>query len=80
MKKVLVILVLAIVLAGSTLAIAAESKSPEASATTPDKAQGKSIFNSLSDFFSTFNRPFTRPGNKQGFCNATADWIRNINK
>lgn len=40
----------------------------------------KTVFNALSEYFSMFDRPFRRAGNKQGFCNATADWLRNIDK
>lgn len=43
-------------------------------------APGKTVFNRVSDYFSTFDRPFKRPGNKQGFWEATADWMRNIDK
>lgn len=58
-------------------------KAPEpstAQAPASTKAPGKSFFNACSEFFSTFDRPFTRPGNKQNFCNATSDWLKNINK
>jgi hypothetical protein len=71
MKKMIAILMLAVVMAGSTMAMADDASA---------KPRANTIFNALSDFFATFNRPFTRPDNKQNFCNATADWIKNINK
>ena len=69
MKRMMIIFVAAFVLIGSAQLFAADNKNA-----------GKTVFNSLSDFFSTFDRPFTRQGNKQNFWNATADWMRNINK
>ena len=80
MKKIIAIFAIAVIMAASTLAIAADNKSAGNPTAPAAKAHGKSIFNTLSDFFSTFDRPFARPGNKQGFYNATADWVRNINK
>ena len=71
MKKIIAILTLAIVMAGSSPALAVENGA---------KAPGNTVFNKVSDYFSTFDRPFARPGNKQGFWNATADWLRNIDK
>ena len=80
MKKIAAILVLAVFLTGSTLLFAAEAKRPGSPGASPAPQAKKTVFNSLSDFFSTFDRPFTRPGNKEGFWNATASWVRNINK
>ena len=80
MKKIVTVFVLAAVLATSAPLFAAESKNAGDASAQPVTTPGKTVFNSLSDFFSTFDRPFTRPGNKQGFLNATADWMRNINK
>jgi len=77
MKKIAAILILTVFLTGSTSLFAADAKGPGAPAVIAPK---KTVFNSLSDFFSTFDRPFTRPGDKEGFWNATASWIRNINK
>jgi len=77
MKKIFIFFVIAVVLMGSSALFGAESKKPAA---TVAKPAGKTVFNRLSDFFSTFDRPFTRPKNKEGFCNATANWIKNIDK
>ena len=43
-------------------------------------APKKTIFTHLSDYFSMFDRSFKRPGNKQGFFDATADWLRHVDK
>ncbi len=67
MKKMLILFLLAVVLTGPVMAADGQ------------KAK-RSVFNKASDFFDTFDRPMTRQGNKQNFCNATAEWIRNINK
>ena len=71
MKKIMTVFVLAAVLITSAVFV---------SFAADDKSAEKTVFNSLSNFFSTFDRPFTRQGNKQNFWNATADWVRNINK
>jgi hypothetical protein len=75
MKKISVIFVLAILFTCSQL-FAAENKDENQAA----YKQKKTVFNSLSDFFSTFDRPFKRPDNKQGFWEATADWVKTIDK
>ncbi|MDD5135806.1 MAG: hypothetical protein PHX20_04090 [Candidatus Omnitrophica bacterium] len=80
MKRVISILTLAAMLATSAPLFAAESKNAAATAVKSGQAPKRSIFNRMSDFFSTFDRPFKRPGNKQGFCAATADWLKNIDK
>ena len=83
MKRMMIVFALSALLITSAPLFAADSKDTANtcnSCVQTMKTPGKTIFNSLSDFFSTFDRPFTRPGNKQGFWNATADWMRNINK
>ena len=82
MKKIMTVFVLAAILITSAVFVsfAADDKNAGNTSTQSLKTPGKTIFNSLSDFFSTFDRPFTRQGNKQNFWNATADWMRNINK
>ena len=70
MKKILSIFVLASLLTGSAPVSAAEA---------PKQAKD-TVFNRASNFFSGFDRGYQRRGNRQGFCAATADWIRNINK
>ncbi|MFA6320639.1 MAG: hypothetical protein WCY36_02140 [Candidatus Omnitrophota bacterium] len=74
MKKIIGIFVLTVLFMSSGLSFAEETK---ATAVKPAK---KTIFNAISNYLSTLDRPFTRPGNKQGFWNATADWMRGINK
>jgi len=77
MKKIISAFVLAGLLISSTLLFAADGRkngSPGA------QAPKKTFFNRASEFFSTFDRPFTRPGNKQNFWNATSDWLKNIDK
>ncbi|GEM_PF-5901025 len=77
MKKIISISVLAVLLAVSAPLFAADGQANNNSnAQTPKKT----FFNRCSEFFSTFDRPFTRPGNKQNFWNATSDWLKNINK
>ena len=80
MKRIVTIFMLAIFLASAAPAFAAGTGSACNSCAQAAQEPKKTIFNSLSDFFSTFDRPFTRPGNKQGFWNATADWLRGIDK
>ena len=71
MKKII-----AISLVVSFIAVSA----PAFAANSAGQIPKTTIFNRLSGFFSTFDRPFTRPGNKQGFWQSTADWVKNINK
>jgi len=80
MKKIAVILILAALLTGSESLLAAETKKAENSGVTVTQAPKETVFSHLSDYFSSFDRAYTRRGNKQGFWNATADWVRNINK
>lgn len=74
MKKIAGIFVFAALFISSGLSFAEDVIAPDV------KPAKKTIFNSVSDYLSTLDRPFTRPGNKQGFWDATADWVRNINK
>ena len=81
MKRIAIIFILASFLAGSAPLFAASAKSVSASSgVSVTQAPKDTIFNRLSDFFSEFDKTYTRRGNKQGFWNATADWMRNINK
>ena len=81
MRKIAVIFILASFLSGSAPLFAAETKdAPKASGVSVTQAPKDTIFNRLSDFFSEFDKTYARRGNKQGFWNATADWMRNINK
>ncbi|MFA5143554.1 MAG: hypothetical protein WC522_05250 [Candidatus Omnitrophota bacterium] len=79
MKKMMPILISIVILAVSAPLFAADSDQSGASAAA-SPAHKKSIFNHLSDYFSMFDRPFKRPGNKQTFFTATADWLKNIDK
>ena len=79
MKKILTIFILAVVLTSSAPLFAADSKNAASTAATAGQPK-KTVFNNLSNFLSGFDRPFKRPGNKEGFWNATASWVRNINK
>ena len=81
MKKIAVMFIAVFFLSGLSTGFAAEAKNtgPSGASARPAPANN-TIFNSLSGFFSTFDRPFTRAGNKEGFWNATANWMRNINK
>ena len=69
MKRIGIILILAIVLTGYAPLFAAESESA-------GKPAHKTVFNWLSDCFSSFDKRFTRPGNTQKYWAATADWVR----
>ncbi len=80
MKKVTTIFVLTAILMTSAPLFAADSKDAANSAAPAVKAPKKTVFNALSDYFSMFDKPFTRKDNKQGFWDATADWMRNIDK
>ena len=81
MKRKVIIFILASFLAGTVPLFAAETKdAPKASGVSVTQAPKDTIFNRLSDFFSEFDKTYARRGNKQGFWNATADWVRNINK
>ena len=74
------IFILVLLLAGSVPLFAAESKKPDASGVSVTQAPKDTVFNRISNFLSGFDRAYTRRDNKQGFWNATADWMRNINK
>ena len=74
MKKSIVIFISALFLSGAALSFAADTKPMAA------KPANKTVFSAVSDYFAGFNKPFMRPGNKQNIWNATADWIRHINK
>ena len=76
MKKIITIFTAALILACS-VPLFAQTKSFD---TAAEPAKCDTIFNRCSDFFDTFNRPFKRPGNKQNFFTATAEWIKTINK
>lgn len=81
MKTIIIILILAAILAGSVPLLAVETKAaPATSGVSVTQAPKETVFNHLSDFFSEFDKTYARRGNKQGFWNATADWMRNINK
>ena len=82
MKKITITLILAALLAGlSHPLLAAETKNmPAHSGLSAAQEPKETIFNHLSDFFSEFDKTYARRGNKQGFWDATADWMRNINK
>ncbi len=74
MKKLASIFIFIIFLSGTVTGFALDAKITEA------KPAKKTVFNAVSDYLSTLNRPFSRPGNKQGFWQATADWLKTINK
>ena len=81
MKRKAIIFILASFLISSAPLFAAETKdAPKASVVSVTQAPKDTIFNRLSDFFSEFDKTYARRGNKQGFWDATADWMRNINK
>lgn len=40
----------------------------------------KTPFNMVASYLSGFDRAYARRGNKQSYCNAAADWLKNINK
>ena len=62
-------------------AFAAETKNePASSGVSVTQAPKETVFSHLSDYFSSFDKAYARRGNKQNFWNATADWMRNINK
>ena len=44
------------------------------------RLEGNTIFQKCSSLLSNFDKTYSRRHNKQGFWNATADWMRNINK
>ena len=81
MKKIAIIFILASLLMGIAPIFAAQTKdAPKAPGVSVTAAPKDTIFNRLSDFFSEFDKTYARRGNKQGFWDATADWMRNINK
>ena len=81
MKKRAIIFISALLLTSSAPLFAAETKdASNASGVSVTQAPKDTIFNRLSDFLSEFDKTYTRRGNKQGFWDATADWMRNINK
>ena len=81
MKKIAIIFILALFLADFAPLFAAQvTDAPKASGVSVTLAPRDTIFNRLSDFFSEFDKTYARRGNKQGFWDATADWMRNINK
>ena len=81
MKKITTIFILAGLLLGAVPLIAAETKdAAPASGVSVTEAPRDTVFNRLSDFFSEFDKTYSRRHNKQGFWDATADWMRNINK
>ena len=81
MKRKAIIFIFTLFLAGSAQLFAAETKdAPKASGVSVTQAPNDTVFNRLSDFFSEFDKTYARRGNKQGFWDATADWMRNINK
>ena len=80
MKKIAIIFILASFLTGLVPLFAAETKKPDNAGVSVTQAPKDTVFNRLSDFFSEFDKTYARRGNKQGFWNATADWMRNINK
>jgi len=79
-KKIIVIFILASFLAAFTPLFAAETKKPDNAGVSVTQVPRDTVFNRLSDFFSEFDKTYARRGNKQGFWDATADWMRNINK
>ncbi|MDO8525614.1 MAG: hypothetical protein Q7S07_03910 [Candidatus Omnitrophota bacterium] len=81
MRKMAIVFAAAFVLIGSSSLFAIETR-PADNSTAVDamSSPGDTVFNRLSSFFSEFDKTFTRRGNKQGFWNATGDWLRNINK
>ena len=42
--------------------------------------EGNTIFQKCSSLLSNFDKTYSRRHNKQGFWDATASWMRNINK
>ena len=81
MKRIAIIFILASFLAGTAPLFAVQAKdASNVSGVSVAQAPKDTIFNRLSDFFSEFDKTYTRRGNKQGFWDATADWMRNINK
>ena len=81
MKKIAMIFILTSFLAGSAPLFAIETKdAPNAPGVSAAEAPKDTIFNRASNFLSEFDKTYSRRGNKQGFWDATADWLRNINK
>ena len=80
MKRILIVVMLATSLIGSVPLFAAEAGKAGKAGTTSAQAPKDTVFNRLSNFLDGFDRPMTRRGNQQGFWQATADWMRNINK
>ena len=80
MRKIIIVLVSASILIISVPLFAAESAKADSANSSAAAAPKKSVFNRMSEFFSTFDRPFTRPSNTQGFWNSTASWIKKIDK
>ena len=81
MKKIAMVFILASFLTACAPLFAVETKdAPKVSGVSVTQAPKDTIFNRMSDFFSEFDKTYARRGNKQGFWDATADWMRNINK
>jgi hypothetical protein len=80
MKKMTMILMIVALLTGSVPLFAAEAGKTDKAGAVSAQAPKDTVFNRLSNFLSGFDRPMTRRGNQQGFWQATADWMRNINK
>ena len=81
MKRKTVIFILAFFLAGSAPLFAVDTgDAPKVSVVSVTQVPNDTVFNRLSNFFSEFDKTYTRRGNKQGFWDATASWMRNINK
>lgn len=88
MKKIITAFILIVTFTGSAPSFAAETKNAPAAvpAAASASAQANELgpldtpFNRISLFLSGFDRGFSRRGNKDGFWNATAKWMRGINK
>ena len=81
MKRIAIIFILVSFLAGLVPLFAVEAgDAPKVSVVSVTQVPNDTIFNRLSNFFSEFDKTYSRRGNKQGFWDATADWLRNINK
>ena len=81
MKRKTAIFILVSFLAGSTPIFAVDTvDAPKVSVVSVTQVPNDTIFNRLSNFFSEFDKTYSRRGNKQGFWDATASWMRNINK
>jgi hypothetical protein len=82
MKRSAIFFIVATFLVCSVNIFAAETQNADkpGSSASGIKTPKITLFSSMANYFSGFNKPFKRPGNKQGFWNATADWMRGINK